>query len=345
MFGPVTFQNANHYRSVSSLDENTKKKLIAWLLGVSCLVSLWILVSFQNDEQPQLRQLAQLDTLVTDQFRQYNILPYQVETKRIMVDTLFERVAYNVRVPLDFSKTQWHASLNHVLHEYGVATPAQVQLPKDQMSIHVMKHGTVVRSIEMVNDTALTLQRIPASILIYFEEAPSENAISEILRLGEPIPIILQSEAALETDAVQQRVRTSYNRLGYWLVDQDGLTLNRRQDHRIFLDRVEQLHKIDPAAPILLFSGGKPVSERFIDQSRSLDLRYIDVSSAQMIDADVRRFTFQQAVQRFMMRAQQQEHPLLLMAGSSDNIAWLHEELSELKKNGLYLTQPPTMDY
>jgi hypothetical protein len=331
---------------VSTFDENKKKKLIAWLLGISCVISAWILISYQSEEQPQLRHWAQLDTLITDEFRQYNILPYQVETKRVTVDTVFERVSYDVRVPLDFSKTQWHASLNHKVHEYDIATPAQLQLPEEQLTIHLMKHGTVIRSVNLSNDTSLTLQRIPASILIYYEDTPSQNAISEILRLGEPIPIVLQTEGALETDAIQRRVRKSYNRLAYWLVDQYGNTLNRRNDHRIFWDRVEQMHKIDPAAPILLFGGStSELPESFRKRSKTQDIRYIDVSSSQMVDPDVRRFTFQQAIQRFMMRAQQGEHPLLLIAGSNSNIAWLHEDLSQLKKNGLYLTQPPTIRY
>jgi hypothetical protein len=345
MFQPIvcTIRNRKKALPESVLTEQKKKKIIAWLLGISCLVTAWILISYESQDRPDLQQLRQLDSLITDEFNQYNILPYQVETSRVMVDSLFERVQYDVNVPIDFSKTQLHASLNRVVHPYEIVTPARVKLPEENMNIYLMKQGTIVRSLYLRNDTSLTLQRIPASIMVYFDEAPSENAISEIIRLGEPVPMVLQTATPLETDAIQRRIRKRYNRLAYWLTDQNGETLQRNEDHRLFMDRVEQLHKIDPSAPILLFNGSRgDIPSSFKNRSRKLDIRYIDVSSAQMIDEEVRRFTFQQSIQRFMMQARKGDHPILMIAGSTTNIQWLHEDLSQLKKNGLYLTAPIT---
>lgn len=347
MFQPIINKNeSNGTPLASALTDQKKKKIIAWLLGISCVFAAWILISYESLDQPDLQQLAQLDSLIVDEFNQYNILPYQVETKRVLVDSLFERVSYEVDVPIDFSKTQLHASLNRAIYPYDIFSPARVQLPSQNMKIYLMRSGTIIRSLRLQNDTSLTLQRIPASLMIYFEEAPSENTLSEIIRLGEPIPIILQTSAPLETDAVQRRVRKRYNRIAYWMTDQNEETLQRNDDHRIFMDRAEQLHKIDPAAPILLFNGARgDIPSSFKRRSKEMDLRYIDVSSAQMVDEDVRRFTFQQAIQRFMMQARKGDHPILMIAGSAANIRWLHEDLSQLKKNGLYLTPPSTVQF
>lgn len=319
-----------------------KKKIIAALLGLSCMMSILILAFTGSRDETRLRHINQVDTLLMEEFSRFNILPGQIDVRRITVDSNFVRQNYIIDVPTDFSKTQLHSSLKEQFHDFEVSTPARVQFPGETMQIHLTYNNTVFRTIRLQNDTTLTMRRIPASILLFFNEKPTTALIDEIVRLGEPIPIVVKINNTMQADELQKSISKQYSRIAYWLEDNEGNTLTRRTDQSVFMSNIRHLKNVDPNARILVFNPlDQSVSPSFSSFSNKQNVAYLDMSDALIMDSGINQFSFRRHLQRLMQRAQETDNPVSLVVANDQTLNWLHELLPELKKQGLYLTSPP----
>lgn len=142
------------------LSRNKGKKIITVLLAVSCIVSGVILASSNPKEISRLQQIDQIDSLINVQLTNHLVLPAQVRTSTVRVDTLLNRKIYRVRVPSRFSKTMFHIDLNKELSPYGIDSPARISFPSRDMNIYVYSFDTVLRTIHLTTDTDLDIDTL-----------------------------------------------------------------------------------------------------------------------------------------------------------------------------------------
>jgi hypothetical protein len=135
--------------------KENSKKIITLLLFVSCVISGIMLAATPEKAIYRLESGDQLDSLISTHFNKAQILPRQVRTTTIRVDTSFIRKEHRVRVPTRFSKTLFHVDLHNNLQKYDVDVPAIIKFPSRDMHIYVYHNETVIRTLRLTTDLEL----------------------------------------------------------------------------------------------------------------------------------------------------------------------------------------------
>lgn len=122
------------------------------MLVLSCALSVYLL--WTTDPQPvhQLRSATQIDSLITDSFRDFNISNAQIRSQNIRIDSSFSRKRYVVEVSPSFSKTSFHYTLHERIWPYRAETIGNVYFPEKDMQIHIAFNGTVQRTIFLYSE-------------------------------------------------------------------------------------------------------------------------------------------------------------------------------------------------
>lgn len=147
------------------MDIGTQRKLIVLLLALSCLTALYLLLNSEPIESKKLTHSSQIDSLITQSFREFNIDREQVRKRSIEVDSTFSRNVYSVRVAPNFSKTTLHYTLQGELWPYNVRTAGRVHFPERDLNMHLLYNDQVIRTLIIRNDPDLTLQKNQPEIL------------------------------------------------------------------------------------------------------------------------------------------------------------------------------------
>jgi hypothetical protein len=135
--------------------KENSKKIITGLLFVSCVISGIILAATPERAVYRLESDQQLDSLINSHFSSSQILPGQIRTSVIRIDTSFFRKEHRVRVPTKFSKTLFHVDLHQNLQKFDVEVPAIIKFPSRDMHIYVYHEDTVIRTIRLTSDPEL----------------------------------------------------------------------------------------------------------------------------------------------------------------------------------------------
>lgn len=130
-----------------------KRVFIVLLLAVSCAISIYLLwvvepVTVYNLQSPQ-----QLDSLITESFREFNVSNAQIRTHSIRIDSSFTRREYLVEVSPTFSKTSFHYQLHKRLWPYNAKTIGHVEFPEKNMQVHVAYNETIQRTIYLYSES------------------------------------------------------------------------------------------------------------------------------------------------------------------------------------------------
>lgn len=133
-----------------------RKKIVAVLLGVSCLVSGFILAYTPAETTKTLENFSQLDSIIEEHIISSGIKSTQVQTNSIQVDSVLTRKKYRVKVPPGFSKTTFHFKLHQSLTGFEIESPAKVHLPDQNMTIYLSYKNTVIRTAELITDTKIS---------------------------------------------------------------------------------------------------------------------------------------------------------------------------------------------
>lgn len=139
-----------------SLNENVslrKRGLIVLLLIISCAISGFLLMVTEATPVYILKSPQQLDSLITDSFREFNISTTQIRTQNIQIDSSFTRRRYVVEVPSSFSKTSFHYRLHERLWPYDTETVGYVEFPERDLQVHVAYNQTIHRTIYLYSQT------------------------------------------------------------------------------------------------------------------------------------------------------------------------------------------------
>lgn len=131
------------------------KIIITVLLFVSCVISGIILAATPEKTIYRLESTNQLDSLISSHINNSQILPVQIRTSTVRIDTSFIRKEHRIRVPTRFSKTLFHVGLHKDLQKYDVDVPAIVKFPSRDMHIYMYHEDTVIRTLRLTTDPKL----------------------------------------------------------------------------------------------------------------------------------------------------------------------------------------------
>lgn len=146
------------YQDLSKKDTHSLKKWIVFLLVISCIITIFLYLSYSQVDHKQLRRVAELDSLIQVNFDRFNISRNQFRTHTIEIDSLYRRKIFLVNVPPGFSKTEWHYKLDKLVRPYGISTPAKVIFPEQNMRIYLVHNFNIVRTVDLRTDTSLVNQ-------------------------------------------------------------------------------------------------------------------------------------------------------------------------------------------
>lgn len=141
------------------LDFKKGKTIVTLLLTLSCIISGIILAVSPAPVSYKLQNLHEVDSLLSIQMQNAQIIPAQVQTTKITADTVFTRKNYRIEVPSRFSKTMFHIQLHNEFNLYGIQTPAKVHFPSKDMDIFLYYNDTVLRKIRLTTDPELDTLR------------------------------------------------------------------------------------------------------------------------------------------------------------------------------------------
>lgn len=318
-----------------NLKPTYKKRLIAALLLVSCLVSSFMLVR-PAGENRTLSNFAEADSLIMENFSRFNIPRDQIRSFDVEVDSSFARKNYYASLPQGFSKTQLHATLNRSLHYYNISTPAEVELPSGDMVIHIVYNNTVIRSISLRTDPDLMLHRYPASVVVTAEEV-SDNLLSSLVNFGEPIALTLVNDNLRRLEDEYAEAAQEYNRIYFRIMSDGGDDLLDLDDTRHIQQQLNSLISFRPGATLLTFSSPGETLTRFIRQSR---LSVIEASERIEVESGDNERELRRKLEQFKQAAVEGNKPILILPRDPEILESLKPLLIELKTEGLYLVPP-----
>jgi len=318
--------------------EQKKKRFIAALLLISCLISGYMLFSATATMNKGIQTIAQVDSLVQQELTDFNITKNQISVSTTRVDSTFNRKTYYIRLPYQFSKTQFHAELNDRFFDYGIETPAQVHFPGKDVDIHLLFEGTVIRTLSLQTDPELTLNRNGVSILVTFDDQPDVDLIEQLSSLGEPIPVVIKIENPLQANDLRKKLNRYYDHILFWLQDRHDQDLIK-SNPKAALTKLEQFENILPQAKLLHF--GQATTSRTAIISKT-DLTFINGRNALFLDQEMGKNTF---VEKLHTLQSNRNHSLAVITGNEEAINWLKQELPELKKAGFDIVPPTPTSY
>lgn len=148
-----------------SMHTERQQKLIVTLLAFSCLAAIYLLVKSEPVESKKLTHSAEVDSLITETFREFNIPTDQVRKRTVEIDSSFTRNIYTVRVASNFSKTTLHYYLQKELWPYKVQTAGRVHFPDKDLNVHLLYNDRVFRTLIVREDPDIALRQDQPEIL------------------------------------------------------------------------------------------------------------------------------------------------------------------------------------
>jgi hypothetical protein len=321
------------------VSDRNKKYLIAVLLLAACSTSMVLLVYLSAAPVKKLENLAEADSLIQRDLRTFNISSQQISAQNISINEQNTRKLYEVNLPPDFSKTQLHQEIHSTFYEYGISSPARVTFPEKNYHIYLMANNTIFATIQLKTDSDLNLIRSFGSILVAFEELPSDAMRKRLEAFSEPLPIVLKMEDISETTEIFNRIWQKYEDIMLWLQDDYGNIIN--ENSQAMVSKLQQIQKHIPQAGVLSFQSlNQNDNPDFLQTLSGTKLDFIDVSEAILLHSDMGRAAFDQELQKFRARARRGEYPVAIVMAEEESLEWLQEELVNLKKSGLRIISP-----
>ncbi|MEX0685380.1 MAG: hypothetical protein WD267_01565 [Balneolales bacterium] len=323
------------------MDNLFKKKLIACLLAIACVVSALTLLT--DTEEAVSFNAADADSLLLRELNIFNIPTEKIRWERIDIDSTFYRKNYKIKLPIGISPTWFHSELSRKLYDYNLDTWANVEFPENTIDIHIMGENTILRSINLEIDTSYHRRINPATIMVYFDRQPKEELIDRIEALGEPIPMVLRVQSPAQAESWAENLGTTRHRYYFWMND-----VNNNPDEAFnrdyFVQRSQRLAEVSSRPALLFFEpvSSKPDSDFFrklADQNISL----IETREATIITPAEGKAHFDREFDKFTRLAKNGQHPVALVRASEQSLEWFSNNLIELKKGGIVLTLPRLM--
>ena len=134
-----------------------RKKILLFLLAVSCLAALLVLLYYPAGEHRPMDSLATVDSLIYRNFSDFEVPRHEISPVSIEVTDKFTRKHYRAHLPFGVSATHFHAELNRNLRPLQVRTIGYVDLPDARMNLHLVYADKVVRTLALYTASPPTL--------------------------------------------------------------------------------------------------------------------------------------------------------------------------------------------
>lgn len=316
---------------------------IAVALLVLCIAASGTLLYFPEIIEPaETASLEAIDAIIQSELTEFNIKQSQISERNAGVGDGFDRTILRVTVPQDFSKTFLHSELAMRMSPLGVGTPATVNVPDNEMNIHVYWRNTVVRTIELRYGSSVRNQS-PGVILLLTDSYPSETLLRSIAQMGEPVRLILKSD---NTDVILSWLRQIPRTMKPPLVSLDyGAGVSGLSDERFdrYVADITRIRKQTSNASLILTQAGGAISDRRLARLRRTGIYLTVIKDPLTVAPSVDRDTFRADLQAFVYASRAGERPVLILPATTDFIDWLKEDLVNYKKGGLMLAEPDFM--
>lgn len=313
---------------------------VAVVLLLLCIAASGILLYFPNIIEPaETASLEAIDAIIQSELTEFNIKQSQITKRNSSTAEGFSRTIMRVSVPQDFSKTFLHSELAMRLSPLGVGTPATVNVPDNEMNIHVYWRNTVVRTIELRYGTAVRNQN-PGTIMMIADAYPSESTLRRISQMGEPVRLILKSD---NTDVMLSWLRQMPRTMKPPLILLDyGAGVSGLSEERFdrYVADVTRIRKQTSNASLILMETGGAIAERRLTRLQRTGIYITIVRNPNQISDTADRESFRGELQTFVYASRAGERPVLILPATSNFIDWLKEDLVNYKKGGLLLAEP-----
>jgi len=287
-----------------------------------------------------LTSLEVIDEIIQSELTEFNVKQSQIRERDAGITDGFNRKVYRVSIPQNFSKTFLHSELAYRLSQYGVATPSTVNLPDDEMNIHIYWRNTVVRTIELRNNSNVVRNQSPGAILLTSDTYPSQAVLNRITQMGEPIRLILESD---NTDVILSWMQQMPRNMKPPLIALNyGAAVAGLSDERFdrYVADVARIRKQSTNATMILIEMGGSIEERRVSRLRRTGIYMTVVSSPMRVKAPIDRESFRAQLQTFVYASRAGELPVLILPASAEIVDWLKADLVNYKKGGLVLAEP-----
>jgi len=291
-----------------------------------------------------LSDLVQADSIILATLNEFNVYEDQVSVQAIDLDSGFSRKVYNIKVPRNFAASHWHYSIHKKLYRYQIQTPGKVHLKESRLNIHLLTHNTIFRTLRFEKDTTRYQRYFTANLFLKFDLVPTRGLLQEVVRLGEPVPIILPISPILDMDSPHSHIYSSYPRVAYQLfepqISEDKIWNNVEE----LAQKLKQLKSFDQTAKVFIYKD--QLAELGPDASRKLNrtgVQFYDVDKTIEIDADDGRAQFSRQLGLAVESAREGDAPVIVVEANNNTLNWLHEFLPEYRKKGFLITSPPLL--
>lgn len=132
---------------------------------ISILVASLLLWQTEPVTQKKLRSPAELDSLISSVFEDIDLPHTQLRRSTVVIDSLFSRSVYRVRVAPNFSKTTLHYTLQQAVWPYKVSTVGKVEFPDRILNLHFMVNDNILSSVIISDDPDLRVRQSQPVIL------------------------------------------------------------------------------------------------------------------------------------------------------------------------------------
>lgn len=295
-----------------------------------------MLLDTSSTSQKNIESLAQADSLIQNHLADFNVGNDQVSVSSTPVDSNFIRKTYHVGVPYGFSKTQFHAELNQLLHSYNINTPARVTFPEQDVNIQLSYRDAVIRTISLQTDPELTLQKSNISILMAFEEVPSDQTLSDLASLGEPIPLVIKIDQPMEIQDVKEELNGRYTPVLFWMQNKNGKDLIKTNPDAA-TERLNRLQDLSPNTALLALQTKEEISSL----GSFSDITFITANNALLLHEEIGKKSFFDELK--ILQKNNNSHTALI-TGNANTVQWLKEKLPDLKKAGINIVSPPKLN-
>ncbi len=288
----------------------------------------------------ELASLDSIDNIIQSELTEFNVKQSQIREGDAGITDGFNRKVYRVSIPQSFSKTFLHSELAYRLKPYGIATPSTVNLPDDEMNIHIYWRNTVVRTIELRNNSNVVRNQSPGAILLTSDTYPSQAVLKRIAQMGEPIRLILESD---NTDVILSWMQQMPRNMKPPLIALNyGAAVSGLSDERFgrYVADVARIRKQSSNASMILIETDGSIAERRLLRLRRTGIYMTVVSNPIAVKSPIDRESFRTQLQAFVYASRAGELPVLILPASAEIVDWLKADLVNYKKGGLILAEP-----
>jgi len=317
------------------------RQRIALVLLLVCIgVCSVLLIEPELLVKPELTSLDELDAIINDELIEFNIKQSQIQLRTVDEQLGFGRQIYRVEVPENFSKTFFHSELSRRLYPFEVRTPSMVDLPSQDLNIHVYWRNTIVRTLELRSSSDLSRNMNPGIIILETSVAPTQQLLERIEQIGEPIRIVYRSD---NTDVLlgwlQETPRTMKPPLIHLDYDSGVAGLTDERFDRFISDVSRMVKQSSNTSLILIEQGGFIASARLQRLLRT-GVHVTRIQDPIYLSGDTDRESFNEMLQTFVRETRAGKRPVFVVPAIMTYIEWLQEDLIRYKKGGLHLTEP-----